>query len=208
MKLSYLLAAVALCLLWPLGTAGAQGLLTSDLWQQGSAPGGYKPLDPPDPDVTARRRSRPIRVRGKPGELPLDHLHIRAWYRTTALTASKIAKSRGVWVGEAPRQNDALNPSIGFGADFVYSFTPLMSLTYSIGYEWFEGGRAAGADFHDFGYFLTSVGPRINFPLGLSPGDWSNPEAVPYVRGIIPYVRLGLGLALTSDIDYDEPGTG
>jgi hypothetical protein len=56
-------------------------------------------------------------------------------------------------------------------------------------------------DFADMWAFKTSVGPRLGFPIELPPRDWDDEEAIACVRGLVPYVRTGIGYALSGELD-------
>lgn len=162
----------------------------------------YRPMETP------KRGEKKIKRKYKVGE-PVARVHARAFFRFTYLSGnSEVGHDNTTLFSSAPSFNRAFQPGLGGGFDLVYTLVPLFSLQYSINLQYYNGrkitsGLAPGDElnFKDLWIFETSVGPRLNFPLDLESSAWTEKEAVPFVRGLVPYIRLGFGYALSGEVD-------
>jgi hypothetical protein len=145
-----------------------------------------------------------------PEHLPVARVHSRVYFQTSFLAGSEIGHDEGAFQ-DSPSFHLAFGPGIGGGFDFVYSVTPMLAFQYNLSFQQYSGREVdsgidpqsggTSVDFGDMWALKTSVGPRLSFPIELPPEYWDDPEAIPYVHGLVPYVRTGIGYALSGEVD-------
>jgi hypothetical protein len=202
------LALIIATLLVPAGVLWAQeegrghGDAPEATWTR---PPGYQPLPPPPARVDARGPEESAGDKGDEGTSYFHDALVRLSYRRTWLDGGRIGRSEGIWQGAEPTLSDAFADSNGVALDFVWPITPFFSIQYSLSYEVFRGRTVTSAvdrvRFDDLHTYLTSIGPRLTLPLGLDPARWNEAADRSKVRGLVPYVRLGVGYALHSEVD-------
>jgi len=145
-----------------------------------------------------------------PEEAPVARVHSRAYFQTSFLTGNEIGHDEGAFQ-DSPSFNQAFSPGVGGGVDFVYSVTPMLAFQYNLSFQQYSGRKVdsgidpqsgdTSVDFGDMWVFKTSVGPRLSCPIELPSKYWDDQEAIPYIHGLVPYVRTGIGYALSGEVD-------
>lgn len=142
-------------------------------------------------------------------EAPVARVHARGFFRFTYLSGNdEVGHDQSPLYLSAPTFNRAFQPGVGGGVDLVYTIVPFFSVQYNITFQYYSGRKITSGlnpgdslTFKDLWVFETSIGPRLNFPLDLPGRLWHVKKAVPHVRGLVPYIRLGFGYALSGEVD-------
>ena len=134
-----------------------------------------------------------------------DVFQLRAFQRHGFLHGNTIGRAQGFFLGQAPKATDAWADSIGFGLSAEWWVMPLLALQTTVSYEVFPGKTLRTpvdrVEFDDLGLLKSSVGARLNLPFGLPLHRWTDPPATEDWKGVVPYLRSGIGLAVTQGVD-------
>ena len=206
------------------GSASAQERGYKPLTPRGASErdDGYRPLLPDDDegeDPTRRGDGRddgpdlPDDEPFVPGE-PIPRISLGAYFRTGFLRGGDVGHDDGEFV-DAPELDKAFGPGYGLGLTVLYSIIPMLAIQYDASFQVHEGRRvsrgvvAGGAvTFGDLWVMHMDVGPRLQLPLELPGRFWDEAHSIPSIRGIVPYIRLGAGVSLSSDVDAEFTATG
>ena len=134
-----------------------------------------------------------------------DVFQLRALFRHGFLHGNSIGRPQGFFLGQTPKATDAWADSRGFGLSAEWWVVPIVALQTTVTYELFDGKTLTTpvdrVRFDDLGLVKSSVGLRLNFPFGLPLHRWADPKSIEAWQAVVPYVRSGMGLAVTQGVD-------
>jgi hypothetical protein len=188
-------------------------ILTSPALAQDKPERPRKPEKPTSTYVPIQKSRSPETVLEKDEEErepPKGLFQIRGSYRFSFIDGTRIGSDEGFFLGDKPTADRAFRNGNGVSIDIIRWFTPIISLHYNVSHERFLGRTVTTpvnrVRFDDLEVLKTSIGPRLSLPVDVSSGKAGNPRAVEEMRGLIPYLRIGLGWAITSRVDVRLAG--
>ncbi len=175
---------------------------------------GYEPLDPaedrdgredqarePEPDL---RDDEPFVPKAA-----IPRISVGGFFKTSYLRGRSMGHPDGEFV-DPPDLDQVFRPGYGLGLTVLYSIVPMLAVQYDVSYQTYEGRRVSSGviaggsvDFGDLWVLQMDVGPRLQLPLELPSRFWDEAHSIPSVRGIVPFVRAGIGYSLSGDVDAE-----